>query len=144
MGLAAGELVVADVGLLGEADALQHRVGPLGVEAISAHGFFADELADRETLAQAIGHTKRLVTAIGADLGAVFDQSGEQSASVFYTAYVLKNGAKNRPLTFVFNGGPGAASAFLHLGLVGPRVLDFGPDGRDAAMAGDGRGLSPA
>ena len=46
-----------------------------------------------------------------------------------------KNGAKNRPLTFVFNGGPGAASAFLHLGLVGPRVLDFGPDGRDAARA---------
>jgi carboxypeptidase C (cathepsin A) len=46
---------------------------------------------------------------------AFFDQSGEQSASVFYTAYVLKNGAKNRPLTFVFNGGPGAASAFLHL-----------------------------
>ena len=66
---------------------------------------------------------------------AFFDQSGEQSASVFYTAYVLKNGAKTRPLTFVFNGGPGAASAFLHLGLVGPRVLDFGPDGRDAARA---------
>ena len=34
----------------------------------------------------------------------------------------------NRPVTFVFNGGPGAASAFLHLGLVGPRVLDLGPD----------------
>ena len=66
---------------------------------------------------------------------AFFDQSGEQSASVFYTAYVLKNGAKTRPLTFVFNGGPGAASAFLHLGLVGPRILDFGPDGRDAARA---------
>ena len=41
----------------------------------------------------------------------------------------------NRPLTFVFNGGPGAASAFLHLGLVGPRVLDFGPDAHDAARA---------
>ena len=43
--------------------------------------------------------------------------------------------APNRPLTFVFNGGPGAASAFLHLGLVGPRMLDLGPDGRDAATA---------
>ena len=43
--------------------------------------------------------------------------------------------AANRPLTFVFNGGPGAASAFLHLGLVGPRILDLGPDGRDAATA---------
>ena len=65
---------------------------------------------------------------------AFYDQSGEQSASVFYTAYVAKNAAQNRPLTFVFNGGPGAASAFLHLGLVGPRILDFGPD-YDAAHA---------
>ena len=66
---------------------------------------------------------------------AFYDQSGEQSAAVFYTAYVAKSGAANRPLTFVFNGGPGAASAFLHLGLVGPRILDFGPDPHDATRA---------
>jgi carboxypeptidase C (cathepsin A) len=65
---------------------------------------------------------------------AFYDQSGEQSASVFYTAYVAQKAPLNRPLTFVFNGGPGAASAFLHLGLVGPRILDFGPD-YDAAQA---------
>ena len=64
-----------------------------------------------------------------------YDQSGEQSAAVFYTAYVAKSAGTNRPLTFVFNGGPGAASAFLHLGLVGPRLLDLGPEGRDAATA---------
>lgn len=66
---------------------------------------------------------------------AFYDQSGEQSASVFYTAYVARNGAANRPLTFVFNGGPGAASAFLHLGLVGPRILDFAADVHDATRA---------
>lgn len=71
---------------------------------------------------------------------AFFNQSGEQSAAVFYTAYVAKNsagpnGGANRPLTFAFNGGPGAASAFLHLGLVGPRVLEFGPQHNDAARA---------
>src|SRR5450830_1397510 len=66
---------------------------------------------------------------------AFYDQSGEQSAAVFYTAYVAKDAGANRPLTFVFNGGPGAASAFLHLGLAGPRILDLGPDGRDAARA---------
>ena len=66
---------------------------------------------------------------------AFYDQSGDQSAAVFYTAYVAKGAPANRPLTFVFNGGPGAASAFLHLGLVGPRILDLGPDGRDAATA---------
>ena len=63
-----------------------------------------------------------------------YDQSGEQSAAVFYTAYVAKNGDSNRPVTFAFNGGPGAASAFLHLGLVGPRILDLGPDARDTAQ----------
>jgi carboxypeptidase C (cathepsin A) len=64
-----------------------------------------------------------------------YGQSGEQIASVFYVAYVAKDGGPNRPVTFAFNGGPGAASAFLNLGLVGPRVLDFGPDNRDPALA---------
>ena len=31
--------------------------------------------------------------------------------------------------------GPGAASAYLHLGLAGPRIVDFGPQGRDGAAA---------
>jgi carboxypeptidase C (cathepsin A) len=66
----------------------------------------------------------------------LFDQSGERSAEIFYTAYVAKGADKTRrPLTFVFNGGPGAASAYLHLGLVGPRIVDFGPGNRDAASA---------
>ncbi len=66
---------------------------------------------------------------------ALYDQSGEQNAAVFYTAYVAKDAPANRPVTFVFNGGPGAASAFLHLGVVGPRLLDLGPGGRDVATA---------
>ena len=79
-------------------------------------------------------HGKLAYTATAGTLP-FYDQSGEQSAAVFYTAYVAKNGGENRPLTFVFNGGPGAASAFLHLGLVGPRILDLGPGGHDAATA---------
>ncbi len=70
--------IVVDYGYSAASFVLPLVVGPVGVEAISAHGFFAQELGERETLAQAIGHTKRLVTAIGADLGAVFDQSGER------------------------------------------------------------------
>lgn len=66
---------------------------------------------------------------------AFYGQSGDQTAAIFYTAYVAKGLSANRPLTFVFNGGPGAASAFLHFGLVGPRILEFGPDGNDAARA---------
>jgi carboxypeptidase C (cathepsin A) len=66
----------------------------------------------------------------------LYNQSGTRIASVFYTAYVTKSppGAR-RPITFAFNGGPGAASAYLHLGLVGPRIADFGPEGRDGATA---------
>lgn len=60
----------------------------------------------------------------------LFDQSGERSAAIFYNAFVAKNadGSRDprRPITFVFNGGPGAASAFLNLGLVGPRIVKFG------------------
>ena len=53
----------------------------------------------------------------------LFDQSGERSAAIYYTAYVAKNGdAASRPVTFAFNGGPGAASVYLNLGLVGPRI----------------------
>jgi carboxypeptidase C (cathepsin A) len=66
---------------------------------------------------------------------ALIDQTGERKAEVFYTAYVAGGADPQRPVTFVFNGGPGAASAFLHLGLVGPRLVDFGPQGRDGAAA---------
>jgi carboxypeptidase C (cathepsin A) len=62
----------------------------------------------------------------------LFDQSGERSAAVFYTAFVAKSNNPARPVTFVFNGGPGAGSAFLNLGLVGPRIATFG-NGFDGA-----------
>ncbi|HEX4040917.1 MAG TPA: carboxypeptidase [Xanthobacteraceae bacterium] len=69
----------------------------------------------------------------------LFDQSGSRSAEIFYTAYVAKSDNKSdnpspRPVTFVFNGGPGAASAFLNLGLVGPRLAQFGASGRDGSQ----------
>src|SRR6204780_3898177 len=64
----------------------------------------------------------------------LFGQSGDRSAAVFYTAYVAKtDNHAARPLTFVFNGGPGAGSAFLNLGLVGPRLAQFGMAGHDGA-----------
>jgi carboxypeptidase C (cathepsin A) len=72
-----------------------------------------------------IGPGKLAYTATAGTLS-LFDQSGERSAAIYYTAYVAKNAeAASRPITFAFNGGPGAASAFLTLGLVGPRIADF-------------------
>jgi carboxypeptidase C (cathepsin A) len=53
----------------------------------------------------------------------------ENSAKVFYVSYTRNEPAENRPITFVFNGGPGAASAFLHLAAIGPRVINFNEHG---------------
>ncbi len=43
-------------------------------------------------------------------------------ASIFYVAY-FKNGAGPRPVTFVYNGGPGSATLWLHMGAFGPRRI---------------------
>jgi mannose-1-phosphate guanylyltransferase / phosphomannomutase len=73
-----GFRIVVDYGYSAASFVLPLIVGPLGVESMSAHGFFADEGGKRATLAESIGHTKRLVSAIGADLGAVFDPAAER------------------------------------------------------------------
>ena len=45
---------------------------------------------------------------------------GSLQAEVAYVAYVKSEGGPTRPVTFVFNGGPGAASAYLQIGAIGP------------------------
>lgn len=46
-------------------------------------------------------------------------------ADVFVTAYTVPT-ETNRPVVFAFNGGPGSGSLWLHLGLLGPRLVDSG------------------
>lgn len=55
--------------------------------------------------------------------------SGETEARIFYIAYTLDNAPKNRPLMFSFNGGPGSASVWLHLGALGPKRIKMLDDG---------------
>ena len=45
------------------------------------------------------------------------------TARMFYVAYLAKNPAKNRPITFLYNGGPGSATMYLHMGAFGPMRL---------------------
>ncbi|MGB2932884.1 MAG: alpha/beta hydrolase [Methyloceanibacter sp.] len=54
---------------------------------------------------------------------------GKTTAGIFYTAYTRDPLNTKRPITFVFNGGPGAASAYLHLGGIGPRVVQANDKG---------------
>jgi len=55
---------------------------------------------------------------------------GKIEAEMFYVAYTLDGqDAAKRPLTFAFNGGPGSASIWLHMGALGPRRVVLKPDG---------------
>lgn len=53
----------------------------------------------------------------------LFEQ--EPVAEMFHVAYLAEaEEAPLRPLTFVFNGGPGAASAYLHMGAINSHLRD--------------------
>jgi carboxypeptidase C (cathepsin A) len=55
---------------------------------------------------------------------------GRIDAEMFYVAYTAEGGdTAKRPLTFAFNGGPGSASIWLHMGALGPRKVVLQPDG---------------
>jgi len=57
----------------------------------------------------------------------VRDGEGKVAGDVVVTAYTV-DGA-NRPVTFAFNGGPGASSVYLNFGAIGPKHLDAGNEG---------------
>jgi carboxypeptidase C (cathepsin A) len=60
----------------------------------------------------------------------VKDTAGRAVGKMHFTAY-MKDGEDHsvRPVSFVFNGGPGAAAVFLNLGAIGPKRLQFGAQG---------------
>jgi carboxypeptidase C (cathepsin A) len=60
------------------------------------------------------------------------DEAGKPRANIFFVAYTKEDvkPASARPLMFCFNGGPGAASVWLHLGTAGPKRLALRDDGR--------------
>ena len=68
----------------------------------------------------------------------VLKNDGTSRASVFYVAYTRTDKAESgkrkaetepRPVMFCFNGGPGSASVWLHLGALGPRRAKMNADG---------------
>jgi carboxypeptidase C (cathepsin A) len=63
------------------------------------------------------------------------DESGKIKATMFVTAYTKEDvsDVAKRPVTFVFNGGPGSASLWLHIGLMGPKRVLMGNDGESLA-----------
>lgn len=57
-------------------------------------------------------------------------EGDEPKARFFFVAYEKKDAEPGeRPVTFAFNGGPGASSVWLHMGALGPTRVDLNPDG---------------
>ena len=51
--------------------------------------------------------------------------NGSAEASMFGFSYIVNGGETERPVAFAYNGGPGAASGWVHMGLLGPEVIKF-------------------
>ena len=58
-------------------------------------------------------------------------EDGASRAAIFSVAYVREPRDPNRPVTFLFNGGPGSGSVWLHMGAFGPRRVAIPSDGTD-------------
>lgn len=71
------------------------------------------------------GKTLKYTVTVGAL--PVRDKDGKVAGEVVVTAYTVDG--ENRPVTFAFNGGPGASSVYLNLGAIGPKHMDFGNEG---------------
>ncbi len=93
--------IVVDYAYSAASFVLPLLLGPLEVEAVSAHGFTTKVAPTPATLRESVGQAKRLVNAIGADLGAVFDRAGER-------LYLLDERAREVPVEQ-------ALLLFLHL-----------------------------
>ncbi len=63
-----------------------------------------------------------------------FTAKGEEVGQIFFTAYLkgaeeeIKD--RNRPITFIFNGGPGGSCLSMHIGGLGPRRIAFPEEGQ--------------
>jgi carboxypeptidase C (cathepsin A) len=74
---------------------------------------------------------KTLAYTVTTGLMPIQNETGEKEADIFFMAYTLDNAgsAAERPLMFSFNGGPGSASVWLHLGALGPKRVQMLEDG---------------
>jgi carboxypeptidase C (cathepsin A) len=96
----------------------------------------ADESANGELPARVATHhtmglnERRLDYEAVAETLPVSDAKGNTTASIFTVSYLTDGENGNaRPVSFIFNGGPGAASVFLHLGALGPQILETPENG---------------
>ncbi|EMD82353.1 S10 family peptidase [Pacificimonas flava] len=98
-------------------------------------------LPEDKTVRQSVSIDGRTIS-YDATVGSVpvRDETGKVIGQVVYTAYTRPDAGPDRPVTFAFNGGPGASSVYLNMGAVGPKRVQFGSQGdapSDSAIAVD-------
>ena len=59
------------------------------------------------------------------------DEKGEPKAAIVTSAYIAEPRDPSRPVTFLFNGGPGSGSVWLQMGAFGPKRVAIPSDAKD-------------
>jgi carboxypeptidase C (cathepsin A) len=80
-----------------------------------------DELAVRRSIPF---HGRTLAYIVTPGHLTIRNEKGEPTVSMFYTAYTIPSAGRARPVTFLFNGGPGSSTMWLHMGSFGPIKVD--------------------
>lgn len=126
---------------------LQMTVGPSFIyEPYASEEKKRDELSTEKSSEKEVAHkpgkiskTRHTLKIDSLDLsytataGEIIVKQGDNDTTgrIFYISYETDEDKKgHRPVTFVFNGGPGAASVWLHLGGLGPMRINLTGDGR--------------
>jgi len=108
--------------------------------SVSALAQGTDEAAEEprvyESRGQVTVNDQRIRYSVTAGETFLRNGDGEATASIFSTAYIADNlgDPRTRPIAFVFNGGPGSASLWLHMGVFGPQRLAL-PNAEDDGAA---------
>ena len=89
---------------------------------------YVDRAVDTPHVTRVGGQEIRYTATVGS-LG-LADDAGKVRAHQFFVAYT-KDGADaaTRPVTFCYNGGPGSASVWLHMGTIGPKKVQMADEG---------------
>lgn len=108
----------------------QRATGGFGGGASTSFRFDMKETAPSVTHHSVTANGRTLRYTATAGRMPIKNGEGTTEALMFYVAYTVDGAdAETRPLTFAYNGGPGSASIWLHMGALGPRTVTMGREG---------------
>lgn len=123
------KIMIACLLVLGSAGSLLHAQGISAAANPNQLIMKELEVAEKNHNIQAGGKNLSYKTTAG--FMHMSNEEGKDKAKFYFTSYTLNNVTNpvDRPITFVFNGGPGSSSVWLHMGGLGPRMIEMTEDG---------------